>query len=122
VQLPPYVANSGGSSPVGYYGSAQDVVWNGPPHRPPYVPAKRGPERTPPPRAPDRPGPRHDGPTPFPGHLAPQTGAQQPLPPGTFSGLPGTAVDGKAAFNNCPYQYGIVERTYSGRKASRDRE
>jgi hypothetical protein len=31
---------------------------------------------------------------------------------------PGPAVDGKAAFNNFPYAYGVVERTYSELKAS----
>jgi hypothetical protein len=37
--------------------------------------------------------------------------------PGTFSGVPGAPVEQKAAFNNFPYQYGIVERTYSEAKA-----
>jgi hypothetical protein len=29
------------------------------------------------------------------------------------SGVLGSAVEGKAAFNNFPFQYGIVERTFS---------
>ena len=31
--------------------------------------------------------------------------------PGTFSGVPGSPIEGKAAFNNLPYAYGMVERT-----------
>ncbi|MFT7465592.1 MAG: hypothetical protein ACI9EF_003961 [Pseudohongiellaceae bacterium] len=37
---------------------------------------------------------------------------------GTFSGIPGTPVAGKAAFNNTPASYGIVERTFSEHMAS----
>ncbi len=48
------------------------------------------------------------------GDLSHNNGTQNlPLAAGTFSGVPGTAVDGKAAFNNPPYKYGIVERTSS---------
>jgi hypothetical protein len=59
----------------------------------------------------------HDVSNPAVGDLAPNNGAQVPLEPGTFSGIPGTPVDSKAAFNNPPYKYGIVERTYSEYKA-----
>lgn len=59
----------------------------------------------------------HDVSNPVVGDLAPNNGAQVPLDPGTFSGIPGTPVDVKAAFNNPPYKYGIVERTYSEYKA-----
>lgn len=52
------------------------------------------------------------------GDLAPNNGAMQPLLPGTFSGTPGTPVDGKAAFNNAPYKFGVVERTFSEWNAS----
>jgi hypothetical protein len=48
------------------------------------------------------------------GDLAHNNGTQSlPLAAGTFSGVPGSPVDGKAAFNNPPYAYGIVERTSS---------
>jgi len=48
------------------------------------------------------------------GDLAHNNGTQnQPLPAGKFSGSVGSAVDGKAAFNNPPYAYGMVERTSS---------
>jgi hypothetical protein len=40
------------------------------------------------------------------------------LPPGSFSGVPGAPVSTKAAFNNKPHAYGVVERTFSEHKAS----
>ena len=52
------------------------------------------------------------------GDLAHNHGAQMPLAPGTYSGDPGSPVDQKAAFNNFPYQYGVVERTFSEHQAS----
>ena len=55
----------------------------------------------------------HDVSNPAVGDLAPNNGAQVPLAPGTFSGVLGSAVEGKAALNNAPYRFGIVERTYS---------
>jgi hypothetical protein len=55
----------------------------------------------------------HDVSNPVTGDLAHNNGAQVPLAPGTFSGVPGSPVNGKAAFNNFPFQYGIVERTFS---------
>lgn len=61
----------------------------------------------------------HDVSNPAVGDLAPSHGTQGlPLPAGSFSGIPGTPVDGKAAFNNPPYEYGIVERTSSEHVAS----
>lgn len=53
------------------------------------------------------------------GDLAHNNGTQNlPLAAGTFSGVVGSPVDGKAAFNNPPYKYGIVERTSSEHIAS----
>jgi len=53
------------------------------------------------------------------GDLAWNHGAQEVmLAPGTFSGVPGAPVQSKAAFNNPPYSYGIVERTFSEWKSS----
>lgn len=60
----------------------------------------------------------HDVSNPFVGDLAPNNGAHTPLAGGTFSGTPGTPTSGKAAFNNFPYDYGIVERTHSEHVAS----
>jgi len=45
------------------------------------------------------------------GDLAHNNGVQENLlDPSSFSGVPGSPVDGKAAFNNFPYEYGMVER------------
>jgi hypothetical protein len=55
----------------------------------------------------------HDVSNPAVGDLAPNNGAQLPLAAGKFSGTPGSPVAGKAAQNNPPYRYGIVERTFS---------
>ena len=52
------------------------------------------------------------------GDLAPNNGAQVPLPPGRFSGVSGSQVTQKAAFLNPPYAYGVVERTFSEHNAS----
>jgi hypothetical protein len=126
VQNPPFVANSGGPNPVGYYGSGQYVMWNG--AGTPYETSKLGPYATTAAphgfaqsqfhRSSDLCGTCHDVSNPFTGDLAPGNGASVPLAPGTFSGVPGTPVDGKAAFNNFPYQYGVVERTFSEHRAS----
>jgi hypothetical protein len=127
VQNPPFVANSGGVSPQGYYGSGQYVLSNDQPGGT-YGTTKLGPyanagaphtfAQSQYHRSPEMCGTCHDVSNPFTGDLAPGNGAQVPLAPGTFSGTPGTPVDGKAAFNNFPYQYGVVERTYSELKAS----
>jgi hypothetical protein len=55
----------------------------------------------------------HDVSNPAVGDLAHNNGAQLTADSVVTSGIPGAPVDGKAAFNNFPYQYGIVERTYS---------
>ncbi len=60
----------------------------------------------------------HDVSNPAVGDLAHNNGAQLPLAPGSFSGVPGSPIVGKAAFNNVPYKYGIVERTFSEWTAS----
>ncbi len=57
----------------------------------------------------------HDVSNPAVGDLASGNGAQtgMALAPGTYSGTVGSTVEGKAALNNPPHKYGIVERTYS---------
>jgi hypothetical protein len=53
------------------------------------------------------------------GDLAHNFGAQEiMLDPGTFSGVPGSPIEDKAAFNNFPYAYGVVERTSAEWNAS----
>jgi hypothetical protein len=51
------------------------------------------------------------------GDLAHNQGRQATGDPVSYSGVPGSAVAGKAAFNNFPYQYGVVERTFSEHKS-----
>lgn len=55
----------------------------------------------------------HDVSNPAVGDLAHNNGAQTTADPVIASGILGSPVDTKAAFNNFPYQYGIVERTFS---------
>ena len=126
VQNPPFIANNNGDPlfvpPItGYYGSGMYVLWAGADKLGPYAQV-----RTKHPflqskfhRSVDFCGTCHDVSNPAVGDLAQNNGAQVPLPPGTFSGVPGSAVDEKAAFNNFPYMYGIVERTFSEYKAGK---
>ncbi len=120
IQTAPFEANDGATPPNGYFGSgmmvlAGNVTRYGPysataaPH--PFVQSLFH-------RSPEMCGTCHDVSNPVVGDLAPGNGAQIPLAPGTFSGVQGAPVATKAAFNNFPFQYGIVERTYSEHKAS----
>jgi hypothetical protein len=59
----------------------------------------------------------HDVSNPAVGDLAHNNGAQPTADPVTADGTPGSPVNGKAAFNNPPYKYGVVERTFSEYKA-----
>ena len=121
VQNPPFVANTGGATPEGYYGSGMYVIS-------PNEDRRLGPyaSTTAPHtfaqselhRSSDLCGTCHDVSNPLVGDVAHNNGAMQPLAPGTFSGQLGGAVDGKAAFNNLPFLYGIIERTYSEHKSS----
>ena len=120
VQNPPFIANNEASSAVGYYGSAQYVMWPGNDKLGPYsdAVAKHPSLKSSYHRSPDFCGTCHDVSNPVTGDLAHNNGAQIPLLAGTFSGVLGSPVEGKAAFNNFPYAYGVVERTYSEFKAS----
>ncbi len=60
----------------------------------------------------------HDISNPVVGDLAPGHGTQDGALPVAWSGVAGAAVADKAAFNNPPYAYGVVERTFSEYKAS----
>jgi hypothetical protein len=61
----------------------------------------------------------HDVSNPAVGHLAHNHGAQATADLVTADGTLDGALAGKAAFNNPPYKYGIVERTFSEYKAGR---
>jgi len=111
-QFPPFVANDGAGQ--GYYGSGMASLWSGSEKLGPYSdPAARHQflqskfHR-------DNAfcGTCHDVSNPVTGDLAHNFGAQ--LQDGVVaSGDPASSVGAKAAFNNFPYQYGIVERTWS---------
>jgi hypothetical protein len=120
VQNPPFIANDGGTPATGYYGSGQYVIWNGNSKLGPYFDAEAKHQTLPSlfHRSSDLCGTCHDVSNPLTGDLAHNNGAQVPLAPGSFSGVPGGPVEDKAAFNNFPYQYGVVERTFSEHKAS----
>jgi len=59
----------------------------------------------------------HDVSNPAVGDLAIGNGAQEGSEPVDYNGIPGAPVEDKAAFNNFPYEYGIVERTQSEYKS-----
>jgi hypothetical protein len=116
VMNPPFVANDGVE---GYYGSGILSVWGGSAKLGPYDDAEarhqwmksdfhRG----------DICGSCHDVSNPAVGDLAPGNGTQPGAPPVISSGGDlGGPIEVKAAFNNPPYAYGIVERTFSEWKA-----
>lgn len=115
IQNPPFVANDGGTPPTGYYGAAQMSLAASFNRLGPYVPpdCAHGAQQSHFHRSPDMCGSCHDVSNPMTGDLAHNNGAQLPLTPGSFSGVPGAPLTTKAAFKNFPYQYGIIERTYS---------
>ena len=108
----PFDANAGKGS--GYHGSGMLSIWPNADKLGPYSDAQARHQFVKSAFHRDRNfcGSCHDVSNPAVGDLAHNHGAQ--LTAGIVaSGLPGSAVDGKAAFNNFPYQYGIVERTFS---------
>lgn len=115
VMNPPFIANSGGPNPEGWYGSGMMSMADGDTRFGPYstTAAPHATAKSEFHRKPDLCGTCHDVSNPVVGDLAPNNGSIDPLPPGSFSGVPGTPVSGKAAFNNPPYSYGTVERTFS---------
>jgi hypothetical protein len=117
IQNAPFIAHDGGTPAEGHYGSGQTVIWNENSKLGPYddAEARHGALKSAFHRSADMCGTCHDVSNPVVGDLAHNNGAQTSLPPGTFGG-PG--LEDKAAFNHAPYQYGVVERTYSEHKAS----
>jgi hypothetical protein len=119
-QFPPFLANDEKTPATGYYGSGMASMWGGseklgpygdPQARHQFLQSKFH-------RSKDFCGTCHDVSNPAVGDLAPNNGAQDntgviadgqldiltsPLPP----------VERNAAFNNFPFMYGVVERTYS---------
>jgi hypothetical protein len=136
LQVAPFIANDGGSPATGYYGSAQLSILDAQTRLGPYsdASASHSWEQSLFHRDVDFCGSCHDVSNPVVGDLAHNHGAQDGAPavassqddtdcnndgvhndPGPCLGGP---VEDKAAFNNPPYAYGIVERTYSEYKAS----
>jgi hypothetical protein len=118
-QYPPFLANDGGDPPLGYFGSGMVSLWAGneklgpysvinPPHD--FIASNFY-------RSVDYCGSCHDVSNPAVGDLAHNNGTQDGAPPVIASGVPGSPVAGKAAFNNLPHQYGVVERTFSEYKS-----
>jgi|FLOH01.1.fsa_nt_gi hypothetical protein len=119
VQNPPFVANTGGLNPEAYLGGGMFVLANSNDRYGPYATLAPHPtHQSQFHRSSDLCGTCHDVSNPVVGDLAHNNGAMTDLAPGTFSGILGTAVDLKAAFNNKPHGYGVVERTFSEHKAS----
>jgi hypothetical protein len=124
-QLFPFIANDGESPAEGYYGSGQLSLWAGSAKLGPFSDAVPKHQWQPSQfhRSVDFCGSCHDVSNPVVGDLAPNNGAQQPLDSDDYDGQLDTALnprtlEDKAAFNNPPYKYGVVERTYSEYKAS----
>ncbi|NNJ79839.1 MAG: hypothetical protein HKP19_11350, partial [Xanthomonadales bacterium] len=113
----PFVANDGAQ---GWYGSGMSSMWGGSDKLGPYDNADarhqfmysrfhRSPEFC---------GTCHDVSNPVVGDLAHNNGAMNPDALIVSNGTPGTPVEGKAAFNNPPHAYGVVERTFSEHMSS----
>jgi hypothetical protein len=134
----PFIANCSADSNVpnkqcaggateGFYGSGMTSLWNGADKLGPYSDAAARHQfmQSKFHRSVDFCGTCHDVSNPAVGDLAPGNGAQHGAPHVVSSqdfngGAPnlGGPVNEKAAFNNPPYAYGIVERTFSEYKAS----
>jgi hypothetical protein len=119
VMNPPFVANDGGNPASGYYGSGMASMWGGNEKLGPYDDAAARHQflQSKFHRGVDYCGTCHDVSNPAVGNLAHNNGTQPTADPVVADGTYGGPVDGKAAFNNFPYQYGIVERTFSEYKS-----
>jgi len=119
VQVPPFVANEDGTLGSAYYGSGMTSISTGNRLGPYFdAPSNHGSDQSRFHRSVDYCGTCHDVSNPAVGDLAHNNGAQPTADPVVSDGTPGSAVDGKAAFNNFPHQYGVVERTFSEHKSS----
>ena len=112
VMNPPFIANDGID---GYYGTGIASIWGGAEKLGPYNNAEARHQfmQSGFHRSLNFCGTCHDISNPAVGDLAHNNGAQDTAGPVVSSGVLGSNVDGKAAFNNFPFMYGIVERTFS---------
>jgi hypothetical protein len=122
VMFDPFIANTGdnpGPASEGFFGSGIASMWGGSEKLGPYsdAAARHQSMASKFHRSVDFCGTCHDVSNPAVGNLAHNSGAQPGADPVVANGILGGAVDGKAAFNNPPYAYGIVERTFSEYKS-----
>lgn len=120
VQNAPFIANDKGNPVTGFYGNGQLVFSADSAKLGPYADAEPRHQWAPSTfhRSVDYCGSCHDVSNPVVGDLAPNNGAQVPLPAADAGNkYGGSTHEQKAAFNYFPYQYGVVERTYSEYKA-----
>jgi hypothetical protein len=110
------------SAAEGYYGSGMLSLWGGKERLGPYADAEAAPHdfiQSSFHRDVDFCGSCHDVSNSVVGDLASGRGSQPNAPPVVNSdGSLGGPIEEKAAFNNPPYAYGMVERTFSEYKAS----
>jgi hypothetical protein len=113
--IAPFIANDKQSPAKGYYGSGMLSLWGSADKLGPYsdADARHRFLQSKFHRDVDFCGSCHDVSNPAVGDLAHNNGKQDTGDPVVASGVPGSSVEGKAAFNYFPYQYGIVERTFS---------
>ncbi len=120
-QLEPFIANDGGDPPRAYLGGSMISLWPGAERLGPYDDAHTSQHawgKSNFHRSPEFCGSCHDVSNPLVGDLAPNSGTQPWSDPVVRSGVPGAPVEEKAAFNNYPHQYGVVERTFSENMSS----
>jgi hypothetical protein len=128
VMFDPYIANQqdlpGPLQPgdaEGYYGSGMASLWGDSDKLGPYLDtaARHKMLQSKFHRSVDFCGTCHDVSNPAVGNLAHNNGTQPTADPVIADGSLEGPVDTKAAFNNPPYKYGVVERTFSEYKASK---
>ena len=120
MQTAPFLANNGGTPPVGYHGNGMKVLAGDDVRHGPYFDSASGHPfaQSQFVRSPEFCGTCHDASNSFVGDLAPGNGAQTPLAPSQFSGVPNAPVAQKVQFKNPPHAYGVFMRTFSEHKAS----
>jgi len=119
VMRQPFVANDGGNPAEGYHGSGMLSIWPGSQKLGPYhdATAKHQFLQSRFHRDVDFCGSCHDVSNPAVGDLAHNSGAQPRADAVIASQTPGSPITTKAAFNNLPFRYGVVERTFSEYKS-----
>ncbi len=114
----PFIANDDITG-EGYYGSGMSSMWGGSDKLGPYNDAEARHQFMQSEFHRDRDfcGTCHDVSNPVTGDLSHNFGQLFSEESVSASGSPGSDVSGKAAFNNPPYRYGVVERTFSEYKS-----